>query len=179
MKRGAIIAEIAAWTLFFPIAIVLIVRRQLGYGYETTEGRVDALLQWYPAPWRQRHGDRFSELLRDTIADGRGDLRMRVDVAREGVAERRRAFRWEGVWSWLLLTVGWIMVLPQGIVAPILGLFDGFPPTWFLALHVDGAERWLVAGGMVAIGLLLIDRGLMVAARDHAAREARYGSSAG
>ena len=122
MRRGPVIAEIAAWTLFFPIAIVLMIRRKLGYGYETTEGRVDALLQWYPAPWRKRHGERFSELLRDAVADGRGDLRMRLDVAREGVIERKRAFRWESVWASLLLTVGWIMVVPQGIVAPILGL---------------------------------------------------------
>ena len=179
MRLRSILVETAAWILFFPIAIVLLVRRQLGYGWQTDEGRVDALLQWYPAPWRHRHGERFSELLRDTIAGGRADLRSRLDVAREGLAERRRQFRWDGVWSWLLLTVGWIMVLPQGIIAPILGLFDGFPPTWFVALHVDGLDRWLVAAGMVAVGLLLIDRGLRVAARVGAEREARYGSTAG
>jgi hypothetical protein len=170
MKCGLIIAEIAAWILFFPIAIVLMIRRQLGYGYETPEGRVEALLQWYPAPWRARHGQRFSELLRDAIADGRGDLRMRLDVAREGVIERRREFRWDSVWASLLITVGSIMVLPQGIVAPILGLFD-VPKTWFLALYFDGAERWLVAGGMIAIGLLLIDRGIRAYAPVLAARE--------
>jgi hypothetical protein len=159
MKRGAIIAEIAAWTLFFPLAIVLGIRRKLGYGYETTEGRVDALLEWYPAPWRREHGEPFSQLLGDAMADGRDNLRMRLDVAREGVIERKRAFRWESVWASLLLTVGWIMVLPQGIVAPILGLFDA-PKTWFVALYFDGAERWLVVGGMIGIGLLLIDRGL-------------------
>jgi hypothetical protein len=175
MKRGLIAAEVAAWTLFFPIAIVLVIRRRLGYGYATPEGRVDALLQWYPAPWRARHGDRFSELLRDMIADGRGDLRMTLDVAREGVIERRRAFRWDRVWAAVLLAVGWIMVLPQGIVAPILGLFDA-PRTWFLALYFDDAERWLVAGGMVAIGLLLIDRGIRLGAPDP---EPGYASSAG
>ena len=56
MRRGAVIAEIAAWTLFFPIAIVLMFRRLLGYGQQTPEGRVDALLRWYPARWRERHG---------------------------------------------------------------------------------------------------------------------------
>ena len=161
MRRGSVIAEIAAWTLFFPVAIVLMIRRKLGYGYETTEGRVEALLQWYPAPWRKRHGERFSELLRDALADGRGDLRMRLDVAREGVVERKRAFRWESLWASLLLTVGWIMVVPQGIVAPILGFFDA-PRTWFLALYVEDAERWLVVGGMIGIGLLLIDAGIRI-----------------
>jgi hypothetical protein len=131
MKRGWIVAEIAAWTLFFPIAIVLMVRRQLGYGWETGEARVAALLEWYPAPWRARHGERFSELLRDTFADGRGGLRMRLDVAREGVIERRRAFRWEALWASGLIGLGSIMVIPQGIVAPILGAFDA-PRTWFL-----------------------------------------------
>lgn len=174
MKRGLVIAEIAAWTLFFPIAIVLMVRRQLGYGYETPEGRVEALLQWYPAPWRARHGERFSQLLRDTLADGRGDLRTRLDVAREGVIERRREFRWGGVWASLLITLGSIMVLPQGIVAPILGLFNG-PRTWFLALYFEGAERWLVVGGMIGIGLLLIDRGIQIYGPVLAAREATAG----
>jgi hypothetical protein len=87
--------------------------------------------------------------------------RPRLDVAREGVIERRRAFSLQRVRASLLLTAGWIMVLPQGIVAPILGLFDA-PRTWFLALYFDGAERWLIAGGMVAIGLLQIDRGLRI-----------------
>lgn len=161
MRRGWFIAEIAAWTLFFPAAIVLAIRRQLGYGWKTTDARIEALLQWYPAPWRARHGEPFSRLLRDTLADGRGDLRMRLDVAREGMAEQRRAFSWEALWASLLITLGTIMVLPQGIVAPILGFFDA-PRTWFLALYVDGAERWLVVGGMIGIGLLLIDRGIQI-----------------
>jgi hypothetical protein len=65
------------------------------------------------------------------------------------------------VWASLLLTVGWILVLPQGIVAPILGLFDA-PRTWFVALYFDGAERWLVVGAMIGVGLLLIDRGIRI-----------------
>jgi hypothetical protein len=172
MSLRSILVETAAWILFFPIAIVMVVRRQLGYGWRTDEGGVEALLQWYPAPWRHRHGERFSELLRDTIAGGRADLRSRLDVAREGLAERRRELSWESAGAWLLLTVGWIMVLPQGIIAPILGLIDGFPPTWFAALYFDGLDRWLVAAGMVAVGVLLIDRGLRISARLVAERAA-------
>jgi hypothetical protein len=169
MKRGWFIAEIAAWTLFFPIAIVLVIRRYLGYGRESDDGRVDALLTWYPAPWRARHGERFSQLVRDTLAGGRGGLRMRLDVAREGVIERRRAFRWEGLWASLLFTLGSVMVIPQGIVAPILGFFDA-PRVWFAALYFDGAERWLVVGGMIGIGLLLIDRAVQIYAPAAAAQ---------
>jgi hypothetical protein len=161
-----------AWIVFFPIAIVLVVRRQLGYGWQTDEARVGALLHWYPAPWRQRHGERFSELLRDTIAGGRADLGARLDIAREGLSEHRREFRWKGLWAWLLLTVGWIMFLPQGLIAPILGLFDEIPPTWFVALHVDGLDRMLVSAGMVGVGVLLIDRGLRISARLVAERAA-------
>jgi hypothetical protein len=164
MRLRSILIETAAWTLFFPIAIVLVVRRQLGYGWRTDEASAAALLHWYPTPWRRRHGDRFSELLRDTITGGRADLPARLDIAREGLSEHRREFSWRGLWSWLLLTVGWIMVLPQGIIAPILGLIDGIPPTWFVALYLEGAERWAVAGAMVAVGLLLIDRGFRMQA---------------
>jgi hypothetical protein len=172
MRRGAVIAEIAAWTLFFPVAIVLMMRRLLGYGQQTPEGRVDALLRWYPARWRERHGETYGQLLLDTITDGRGDLRMSLDVAREGVLERRRSFRWDRVWASLLLTLGWIMVVPQGVVAAILSFIPGMPQSWFLALYVHGEERWLVVGGMVAIGLLLLDRGLQPLAADCEDRKA-------
>jgi hypothetical protein len=171
MKRGSVIAEIAAWTLFFPVAIVLMARRLLGYGRETPEGRVDALLRWYPERWRERHGETYGQILLDTMADGRGDFRMRVDVAREGVIERGRAFRWDRAWASLLLTLGWIMVVPQGIVAAILSFIPGMPKSWFVALYVDGAEQFLVLGGMVAIGLLLLDRGLQILGTDCADRK--------
>jgi hypothetical protein len=31
-----------------------------------------------------------------------------------------------------------------------------------VARYFEGAERWLVLGGMLALGLLLIDRGLRI-----------------
>ena len=34
-----------------------------------------------------------------------------------------------------LTGTGWTMVLPQGIVAAMLGQIEGFPPSWFVALH--------------------------------------------
>jgi hypothetical protein len=173
VKRGSVIAEIAAWTLFFPVAIVLMMRRLLGYGQATPEGRVDALLRWYPERWRERHGDTYAQILLDTIADGRDDFRMTVDVAREGVIERGRAFRWDRAWASLLVTVGWLMFFPQGIVATLLSFIPGMARSWFVALYFDGAERYLVLGGMVAVGLLLLDRGMQILAVDCEDRKAR------
>jgi hypothetical protein len=173
MKRGSVIAEVAAWALFFPVAILLMTRRLLGYGQTTPEGRVEALLRWYPERWRERHGETYAQILLDTIADGRGDFRMAVDVAREGVIERGRAFRWDRAWAGLLVTVGWIMFFPQGVVATGLSFIPGMPGSWFLGLYVEGEERFLVLGGMVAIGLLLLDRGLGLLAADCAERKAR------
>lgn len=50
--------------------------------------RVARLLRWYPKDWRARYGDEFEELLTCTMADGRGGIRMRLDVVREGLSAR-------------------------------------------------------------------------------------------
>jgi hypothetical protein len=169
MKR--ILAELVAWIVFFPLAIVLLLARALGYGSKTPEQRVETLLAWYPAGWRERHGAELAAILHDAIADGRDDLRMALDVAREGMAERLRTIRGRRVTGGLLTGLGSTMVVPQGIGAAILGQFETVPPGWFFALHVGGDELWLVCGAMVAVGLLLIDRGLRLAA--HTCRRAQ------
>ena len=69
MKRSSVIWEVAAWTVFFPAAFVLALRRMLGHGTVGPEERVAALLRWYPEAWRARHGAGLSEVLRDTIAE--------------------------------------------------------------------------------------------------------------
>ena len=90
----------------------------------------------------------MGELLEDAVADGRDGPRMTLDVAREGLAERMRAFRWQQVEAGFLVGLGWTMFFPQGVVAAILLQFD-VPPSWFLALHVEGeAAAYLVAGAM-------------------------------
>jgi hypothetical protein len=161
MKRGPVIAEIAAWTLFFPVAIVLMAARLLGHGRKSPEQRIDALLAWYPAAWRARHGEALAELLRDATAGGRDGFLMSVDVAREGLTERVRAFRWQPVRAGFLIGTGSTMLIPQGIVAAILSQFD-LPRSWFLALYVGQDARWLVVGFMVGAGLLLIERGTRI-----------------
>jgi hypothetical protein len=103
---------------------------------------------------------------------------MSLDVAREGLAERLRAVRWDRVRAGALIGLGWTMFFPQGVVAAVLTQFD-IPPSWFLALNVGGDEQWLVVGLMVGVGLFLVDRGMHTYAVDCEERKARYRSSAG
>jgi hypothetical protein len=159
MKRSWEMWEILAWTVFFPVALVLAARRSLGYGYETPEGRVNALLRWYPQAWRERHGGGLGELLRDTIDDDRDGLRVSLDVAREGAIERARAFDPQRAVAAALLTVGWLMFFVQGVVAAVFIAVDG-PHSWFLAQFLDSPQSWLVVAAMIAGGLALIDRAL-------------------
>ena len=173
-RTWRIVAEIAAWSLFIvPVAALLTARRLLGYGRGVTaEERADALLAWYPPSWRERHGEELRQLLLDTIGAGRGDVRMALDVAREGVAERLRALRWDRIRAGAMVGLGWTMFFPQGIVAAVLTLVD-LPPSWFLALNVGGDEQWLIVGAMVGLGLLLVDRGMHVFAVDCERRKGR------
>jgi len=159
MKRSWVIWEIVAWTVFFPVALVLTARRKLGYGYTSPDGRVAALLRWYPEAWRERHGEQLGELLHDTIDDDRDGLRVSFDVAREGVIERARVFDPRTAVAAAMLTVGWIAVLPQGIVAAVFLAVDG-PKSWFLAQYFESPTSWLVIAAMIAGGLVLIDRSL-------------------
>jgi hypothetical protein len=159
MKRSSIIWEAVAWTVFFPAALVLALRRMLGHGTAGPDERIAALLRWYPEAWRAKYGEGLGEVLRDTIAGERDSVRVSLDVAREGLVERARAFVPERLVASLMLSAGWIAFFPQGVVAAVLS-FTGVPPTWFLALHFESAERWLVIAAMVAGGLVLIDRSL-------------------
>ena len=173
-RTWRIVAEIAAWSLFIvPLAALLTARRLLGYGRGVTPAqRADALLAWYPPSWRAQHGAELRQILLDTIEAGRADVRMSLDVAREGLAERLRSVRWDRVRAGALIGTGWTMFFPQGVVAAALTQFD-MPPSWFVALNVGGEAQWLVIGLMVGVGLLLVDRGLHTYAVDCEARKAR------
>jgi hypothetical protein len=154
------VIEILAWILVWPLIALLIDRL---IHPNTPERRVGRLLGWYPRAWRERHGDEFGELLHDAIADGRDDRRMTVDVARAGLGERLRATSARRIAGGFLIGTGWTMVIPQGIIAAILAAI-GTPPLGFVALRADGAARWLICGAMIAVGLLLVDRGMRLAA---------------
>jgi hypothetical protein len=164
MKRSWVIWEVVAWTVFFPAALVLALHRRLGHGTKGPDERVAALLRWYPEAWRARHGDGLGEVLHDTIAHDRDGVRVSLDVAREGLVERARAFVPERLVASTMLVVGWLAFFPQGVVAAAMALLDG-PQSWFLAMHFEGGERWLVIAAMIAGGLLLIDRSLWVVRR--------------
>jgi len=151
------VMEFLAWTLVWPLLAVLIDRL---IHRRTPERRVARLLGWYPRVWRERHGAGLAERLDDAIADGRDGPRLSLHVAREGLAERLRSASGTRVSAGFLAGLGWTMILPQGIVAAVLGEFDGVPPSWFVALDAGGDERWLLSGAMVGLGVLLVDRGM-------------------
>ena len=115
-RTGRIVAEIAAWSLFVvPLAALLTARRLLGYGRGVSrDERIAALLRWYPAGWRERHGAGLAELLHDADADGRDDVRLRLDVAREGLVERVRALDWRAIAGGALDRHGLDDALPAG-----------------------------------------------------------------
>jgi hypothetical protein len=158
-------AETVAWFVALPVAVLLLAGRLLGHGYGDPRVRVRALLRWYPAAWRERHGEDLAATLEDLIADGRDGLGVSFDVARAGLAERVRATAARRVVAGGLVGTGWTMIMPQGVVAAVLSLIGGMPPSWFLALHVHGPARGLVIAGMLAGGALLIGLGLPGLAR--------------
>lgn len=48
------------------------------------------LLRWYPDAWRRRYGDELAALIEDELGDGAPTARLRVSLARAGLAERAR-----------------------------------------------------------------------------------------
>ena len=180
MRRGPVIAEDRGLDAVLPGRDRAHDPAHAGLRAKTTEGRVDALLRWYPAPWRERHGetpDASCCATRSTTAAA--NLRMSLDVAREGVVERRRdvplgprvggAAAHASAGSWWSRRAS--SPRSSGVRAPAA-------ESWFVALYVDGGERWLVVGGMVAIGLLLLDRGDPARRRrSRGARRAASGST--
>ena len=147
-----VLGAIVFWTVAWPIGIAwLVVRR-------ARKPRIERLLGWYPAAWRERYGEEFAELLRDSVDGGHGGLRLSLNVAREGLAARldetgisRPA---------VCLIVCWTPLIPQGLV-PMAFLLGGVESrSWFLALYMPEPLQWATAGAMVALGLALLVTGL-------------------
>jgi ABC-2 type transport system permease protein len=61
-------------------------------------------------------------------------------------------------WALLLLTVGWIPVIPQGLMVLAFGIDGG----WIVASHLTGGTRTGVALGMVALGGAMLLAGLVL-----------------
>ncbi|MES1193456.1 MAG: hypothetical protein ABUM26_03970 [Solirubrobacterales bacterium] len=168
---GWLLLELIMWIVCFPIALVLLIMRLLGRGRgEDAEARVASLLQWYPASWRRRHGDELEALLHDAIADGRDDLALSLDVARAGMGERLSTVTAKRVSAGLMAGTGWTLFFPQGIVASVLVMVDGMPPTWFVALHLTGAAQWAAITFNILVGAALVFASMRMFARDCARR---------
>ncbi|MEU8424125.1 hypothetical protein AB0C15_24975 [Micromonospora sp. NPDC048835] len=61
-------------------------------------------------------------------------------------------------WALVLLTVGWIPVIPQGVLPLAFGM-DG---AWIVAGHLDGGARTTVALVMVGLGVAMLLTGLVL-----------------
>ncbi|KUL24031.1 hypothetical protein [Actinoplanes awajinensis] len=61
-------------------------------------------------------------------------------------------------WALVLLTAGWIPVLPQGLLVLVLDIRGG----WIVASHLAGGARTGVALGMVGLGAAMLLTGLVL-----------------
>lgn len=164
------VAELLACLTVIPIVLAVRGLRSAGRGRRSRATRVPELLRWYPAVWRERHGTEMGDLLVDAIVSGRDGVRLTLDVARAGIAERVRTRRASRALGGLTAGLGWTMIFAQGVAVTVLGSIDGLKPGWFVALHVTGPARWLVAGAMVAGGAALVSTSFALFGRDCAAR---------
>jgi hypothetical protein len=159
-------ASIVFWALLSPLALVWFVLwlvdryRALD---KRPEARVARLLRFYPAGWRERYGDEMAELLHETIAEGRGGVRLTFNIAKEGLAERFRLPARRDAIAGVCLGLCWLPLFPQGLAPAVLKLTDAPTQSWFLALHMPGAWQWPVIAGMLWLGLAMLQTGLHLA----------------
>jgi hypothetical protein len=115
-------------------------------GGAASASRAARLLRWYPASWRDRYGDEFTELLIAEFAEQPRSWRRAVDVARGGLLARlacaglaghrpepseqaraglataacsMAAFLAFGVAMWAQLAIGWEWAPPSGAATTI------------------------------------------------------------
>ncbi len=62
------------------------------------------------------------------------------------------------VWALALLTVGWLPVVPQGLLVLVFDISGG----WIVASHLTGTARTATALGMVALGGAMLLTGLIL-----------------
>jgi hypothetical protein len=159
--------SVVFWVVLWPVgiawAVVAWVRRLRAMPRE------ERMLRLYPQAWRERYGDEFADLLRESLADGRGGPGLTLDVWRGALeAHRDEALSPRGR-ALALLTLCWIPLFPQGLVALSFLAFDVPVKSWFLALHVPDPLGYVVAAGMVALGSWMLVRGARAAHRLHLA----------
>jgi hypothetical protein len=163
-------ASIVFWTLLSPIALLwlalwLIDRyRALDKSPAARrQRRVTRLLRWYPADWRARYGDEMAALMHDTIADGRGGVRLSLNVAREGLATRLAPPARRDALAAACLTLCSIPLFPQAVVPAVMKLTETPTRSWFLALYLPDAYQWPMIAAMFALGLAMLRVGMTLA----------------
>ena len=105
------------------------------------ERRVTRLLRWYPADWRSRYGDEMAALLHDTIAEGRGGPRPRLNVAKEGLAARLAPPARRYLLAGACLGLCGIPLFAQGFVPAVMKLTEIPARSWFLAMYLPDAYQ--------------------------------------
>jgi hypothetical protein len=147
------------WTILLPItapwlAVSLLARyRALDRSPEARMNRrVARMLAWYPPQWRARYGEEFAEILRQTIRDGHGGLRLTANVVRESGAARLAPYRRREIGAILCWSLCWIPLIAQGLVPLILSLTGSTSRGWFVALYTPVPFRWVVIALMLALG---------------------------
>lgn len=165
-----VLASIVFWTLLSPLALVWLVlwlvdrHRALDTSPAAKrERRVARLVRWYPADWLARYGEEMAATLHDTLAEGRGGVRLSVNVAKEGLAVRLAPPARRHALAGACLSLCWIPLFPQGVVPAIMKLSEAPTRSWFLALYVPDALQWPVIAAMVVLGLAMLRAGMSLA----------------
>ena len=165
-----IVASVVFWTLLSPLALVWLVLWQIDR-YRALdkspaakrERRVLRLLRWYPADWRVRYGDEMAALLHGTIAAGRDGPRLSLNLAKEGMAARLAPPARRHALAGACLSLCWLPLVPQGLVAALIKATGTPTRSWFLALYVPEAYQWPLIAAMVALGLAMLGAGVTLA----------------
>jgi hypothetical protein len=150
------------WIVLWPVGSVWLLAslirrgRALDWSAETrTERRIARLLSLYPGDWRARYGEEFSELVREAIGDGRGGLRLTLNVMRESAATHAALLGRRGV---VAVVCWWLTWLPfaQGFVPLVIKLTHGSGRSWFLALYLPTPYRWPAIAVTSAVAMLML-----------------------
>ncbi|MET8118159.1 hypothetical protein [Micromonospora sp. NPDC005189] len=106
-------------------------------------------------------------LLADDRLSRRGTEVLAAAGQRSRPAETVIPLKWDAQWyrdnkatAWALglLTVGWIPVIPQGVMVLAFGIDGG----WIVAGHLEGGARTAVGLGMVTLGVAMLLTGLVL-----------------
>jgi hypothetical protein len=97
--------------------------------------RVARLLRWYPREWRDRYGDEFEAVLCSSLSDGKGGLRLSLDVVREGLVARLEGAGFLGRWAPPLERAR------ASVVTFVLAVVGFLTSTAVLAYYATGWQR--------------------------------------